>query len=511
MQSRDIVLSTLNSTYQHAAFGLRYLLANLGELQSRAVIKEFTIKSNTREAAEEILALNPKIVGIGVYIWNASESLELVQILKKVNPNLCVVLGGPEVSYETEKQMICQAADFVVKGEGDFAFRELCLQILSGTSPDKKFIPAVLPDISSLVMPYELYSDEDVKNRIVYVEASRGCPYKCEYCLSSLDKSVRNFPIESFLNKMQALIDRGVKQFKFIDRTFNLSPKISTQILEFFLKNRERGLFLHFEMVPDRLPQELRDLIQKFPAGTMQFEIGIQTFNPEVSKHVSRKNDLSKVEENFRFLREQTKVHTHADLIVGLPGETLESFAHGFDQLYKYRPHEIQVGLLKRLKGTPIIRHDQEFQMVYQDHPPFQILQTKSILFSEVQTMVRFSKFWDLYANSGHFPNTLPLLIVSDGSPFAQFMRFVEFLNRRYPGAQHGISLLSLSESLHDYLLESGRALDSVQEALRSDYCRDGLRSLPKFLFRDAPDGRRLASTRLVNSHIPARQRNHLN
>lgn len=514
MQQRDIVLTTLNSTYQHAAFGLRYLLANLGELQSRAIIKEYTIKSNTRETAEEILALKPKIVGIGVYIWNASESLELVQILKKVNPDLCVILGGPEVSYETERQPICQTADFVVKGEGDFAFRELCLQVLAGTRPEKKFIQSVLPDISTLVMPYELYNDEDIKNRIIYVEASRGCPYKCEYCLSSLDKSVRNFPIETFLAKMQVLIDRGVRQFKFIDRTFNLSPKISTEILRFFLKNIDLGLFLHFEMVPDRLPLELRDLIQQFPVGSLQFEIGIQTFNPEVSKHVSRKNDLSKVEENFRFLREQTKVHTHADLIVGLPGESLESFALGFDQLYKYRPDEIQVGLLKRLKGTPIIRHDEEFKMVYQDHPPFQILHTKSISFSEVQTMVRFSKFWDLYANSGHFPNTIRLLVKDDGSPFAQFMQFVEFLNRRYPAAQHGISLLSLSESLHDYLLEQGCERQLVRECLRTDYCRDGLRSLPKFLFEDLHSSQgkpARASSTSRESHIPARQRNHLN
>lgn len=514
-QSRDIVLTTLNSTYQHAAFGLRYLLANLGSLQPRAIVKEFTIKSNTREVAEDILSLTPKIVGIGVYIWNASESLELAQILKKVDPEITLVLGGPEVSYESEGQAICQVADYVLKGESDFSFRELCQNILSEVKPATKYIRSALPDIALLKTPYELYTDEDIKNRIVYVEASRGCPYKCEYCLSSLDKSVRNFPIEPFLKDMQTLVDRGVRQFKFIDRTFNLSPKISSEILKFFLKHVEKGLFLHFEMVPDRLPVELRDLIAQFPAGSLQFEIGIQTFNPDTAKSVSRKNDLSKVEENFRYLRENTKVHTHADLIVGLPGETLESFGQGFDQLYKYAPDEIQVGLLKRLKGTPIIRHDAEFKMTYQDHPPFQILQTSTISFSEVQTMVRFSKFWDLYANSGHFPNTMKLLIPKESaSPFSLFMKFTDYLNQKYPAAQHGISLMSLSESLHDYLITEGVAREIVRECMRTDYCRDGLRSLPKFLFEDLSNRRggevRKAVSKQDGRHIPARQRNHL-
>lgn len=486
----DIVLSTLNSTYQHAAFGLRYLRANLGPLQSRAVIKEFTIHRNARDIAEEILSHNPRIVGLGVYIWNTRETLDVVRVLKKVAPEVILILGGPEVSYEAETQEICKWADYVVKGEADFLFRDLCYDLLEkGERPQNKYISGNVPEITEIVFPYDQYDEEDVKNRVIYVEASRGCPYKCEYCLSSLDKNVRNFPLEPFLLEMQKLIEKGVRQFKFIDRTFNLSPKISSEILRFFLDRVELGLFLHFEMVPDRLPLELRELIKQFPPGSLQFEIGIQTFNPEVAKNVSRRNDLVKVAENFVFLREETHVHTHADLIVGLPGETLESFAAGFDQLYRYRPHEIQVGLLKRLKGTPIIRHDQNFKMLYQEHAPFQVLQTSTMSFSEIQKMGRFAKFWDLYANSGHFTQTLPLLLESGTSPFWEFMKFVDFLSEKFPTTRQGIALLALSQALYEYLNLRGAdvALDEVKVRLRADYGREGARTLPNFLKAAAP------------------------
>lgn len=399
----DILLVTLNSTYQHTSFGLHYLRANLQELKSFCEILEFTIAQSARDMVEKILAKNPRLVGFGIYIWNTRQTEEVIRILKKVRPDILVVLGGPEVSHESENQSIVGIADFVIKGEADFSFYEFCKNWLTGVLPSKKINSGPLPEIALIQLPYENYTEDDIKNRVIYVEASRGCPYKCEYCLSSLDKSVRNFPIERFLNEMNQLIERGAKQFKFVDRTFNLSPSTSTRILEFFLERMHHQLFLHFEMVPDRLPDELKVLIEQFPHGALQFEVGVQTWNTQVAANVSRRQDYKKIVDNFAYLKEKTQVHTHADLIVGLPGETIDSFALGFDSLLACRPDEIQVGILKRLKGTPIIRHDQNFQMVYQDSPPFQILQNKDLSYSELQFMNRFSKFWDLYANSGHF------------------------------------------------------------------------------------------------------------
>src|SRR3954470_9679678 len=414
----DIVLTTLNARYAHAAFGLRYLLANLPPaLRERATIVEFDVARRPLDVIEVVLARRPKIVGVGVYIWNVEQATRLVADLKRIRPDVTVVLGGPEVSHETDRQEIVAHADYVITGEADLAFGELCAQILSGRRPLNKVIPAELPELDRLAPPYDLYSDEDVRNRVIYVEASRGCPFRCEFCLSSLDVPVRNVPLGLFLEAMQSLLDRGVKHFKFVDRTFNLNLKIGQRILQFFLERYRPGLFLHFEMIPDRLPEGLRELIRQFPAGALQFEVGIQTFNEEVAQRISRRQDNFKVEENLRFLRAETGVHVHADLIVGLPGEDLASFAAGFDRLVGLSPQEIQVGILKRLRGTPLVRHDREWGMIYSPHAPYEVLATKTMDFETIQKMRRFARYWDLVANSGNFVRTTPL-IWNESSPF---------------------------------------------------------------------------------------------
>lgn len=511
--NKDILLVTLNSSYPHSSFGLRYLMANLGDLQERAQIMEFTIQKDPRDIAESLLRQNAKIIGLGVYIWNAQESLELVSLLKRISPDTIVVLGGPEVSHESETQKICQIADFTIKGEADFLFYEFCKNALdNGILPETKFISGALPDIKKIKSPYGLYTDEDIQNRVIYVEVSRGCPYRCEYCLSSLDKAVRSFELADFLTEMQKLLDRGARQFKFIDRTFNLSPTTCTTILQFFLDRIDLGLFLHFEMVPDRLPLEIRDLIKKFPPGALQFEIGIQTWNPEVARLVSRRNDYEKVKDNFRFLAEETGVHTHADLIAGLPGEDLESFAKGFDILAALRPHEIQVGILKRLKGAPIARHDKEWQMVYADHPPFQILRTKSMNFDTLQVMNRFAKYWDLYANSGSFKNFVNVLrekaqAREDKSFFWQFFEFNTFLTQRY-AQSFGISQLSLFESAYVYLKEElNWPTEEAKALIMEDYSLTGKTDLPKFLKENSV---KKPVPKEATSAIPKRQQRHL-
>jgi len=260
-----IVLATLNAKYIHAAFGLRYLYANLGELQSEAEIFESDINQRPLDIAESMLAKldapdssvrspgfsrSPQLLGLGVYIWNVTETRELVQILKRIRPPLIVILGGPEVSYETEEQPIVHASDYVITGEADLKFADLCRAILRGEPPAQKIHAAELPDLTNLALPYRFYNDRDVANRVIYVEASRGCPFTCEFCLSSLDIPVRQFAIEPFLAEMARLLERGVQHFKFVDRTFNLNLQTSRAILEFFHARLRPGLFLHFEMIP---------------------------------------------------------------------------------------------------------------------------------------------------------------------------------------------------------------------------------------------------------------------
>src|SRR5882762_470909 len=253
----EIVLTTLNARYAHAAFGLRYLMANLGGLRERACLLEFDINQRPIDVLEAILARSPKIVGLGVYIWNVEVATKLVGDLKRGRPDIVVIIGGPEVSYEMDQQEICRLADYVITGEADLAFAEVCRGILEGRRPLMKVIAAELPEFGQMVLPYELYDEKDVAHRVIYVEASRGCPFKCEFCLSSLDVPVRNVPLEPFLAQMQSLLDRGVRQFKFVDRTFNLNLNFSKSILQFFADRYTPGLFLHFEMIPDRLPEQL--------------------------------------------------------------------------------------------------------------------------------------------------------------------------------------------------------------------------------------------------------------
>ena len=477
----EILLSTLNARYAHAAFGLRYLLANLGELQPRAEIAEFDISQRPIDVAEAILARQPRIVGLGVYIWNVAPMTELVGILKRTAPRMIIVLGGPEVSHECEQQLIVQQADFTVTGEADLEFASLCARLLRGERPLLKLIHAQPPAFADLKLPYDLYDAKDVAHRVIYVEASRGCPFSCEFCLSSLDVPVRNAPLEPFLAALDRLLERGVRQFKFVDRTFNLNANIGRTILQFFLERMQPGLFVHFEMIPDRLPESLREIIRQFPEGALQFEVGIQTFNPEVQALISRKQNNDKTCENLRWLRTETGVHVHADLIVGLPGETVASIAAGFDRLVALRPQEIQVGMLKRLRGTPIVRHDAEWQMIYSPHAPYEVLSTRLIDFATMCRLRRFARYWDLIANSGRFVHSLPLLL-DDESPFECFMRLSDWLWTT-TRQTHGIALVRLFELLLRFVKEQ-KSVDVVTfgEALWSDYRRDGRTDRPSFL-----------------------------
>jgi radical SAM superfamily enzyme YgiQ (UPF0313 family) len=506
----DVVLTTLNARYAHAAFGLRYLLANLPPaLRERAAIVEFDVAQRSTDALEVILARRPKVVGVGVYIWNVEQATRLVADLKRVRPDVVVVLGGPEVSFETDRQEIVRHADYVVTGEADLAFAELVGKLLNGRKPLNKVIPAELPEFSRLALPYDFYTDEDVRHRVVYVEASRGCPFRCEFCLSSLDVPVRNAPLDVFLSEMQRLLDRGVRRFKFVDRTFNLNANIGRSILEFFLARHTPGLFLHFEMIPDRLPESLRGPIKQFPAGALQFEVGIQTFNESVSQRISRRQDNAKVEENLRFLRNETGVHVHADLIVGLPGEGVESFAAGFDRLVALRPQEIQVGMLKRLRGTPIVRHDSEFGMAYSPHAPYEILQTRDVDFATTQRLRRFARYWDLVANSGNFGETAPLLW-REGSPFERFITLSDWLYERV-GKSHAISLHHLAELMFEHLVSGGNDAAEVAAAMWRDYRRGGRVDCPEFLRDFVPEHeRRAVRAERLSGQLPPRQARHL-
>ena len=505
----EILLVAINAKYIHTAFGLRYLLANLNELRSRATLIEHSINEFPLTIVESILKHKPKIVGIGVYIWNANVSLEVIRILKAVDSSIKIVLGGPELSYEWEKREHLQLCDYLVRGEGEITFYQICAQILAEVPPKEKVWMGKPPDVTTMSLPYSLYTDEDIAQRVIYVEASRGCPFRCQFCLSSLDQKVRNVPIDIFLKEMKSLLDRGVRQFKFVDRTFNLAPKISTAILSFFLNNYVKGLFLHFEMVPDRFPEVLRSWVQKFPLGSIQFEVGIQTFNEEVAARIARRQKNAKIDENLLFLRNDTQVHLHTDLIVGLPGEDIDSLAKGFDRLVGLNVQEIQVGILKRLPGAPIAIHTEDFGMVYSPKPPYEILRNRDWSFLDLARMRRFAKYWDVISNSGRFLRTRTL-IFGEGSPFAQFLEFSDWLHAQ-EGKTHAISQKRMMERLFTYLTEvCQQPPEDVAQKLYQDVSRSSKRGHIPALLRPYIKEKRIPNALLEGTEIPERQKRHL-
>jgi len=526
-----IVLATLNARYIHASLGLRYLLANLDRhggagLRALTELREYTISRPKQEVVADLLATlgpapdtAPQILGFGVYIWNVTQTTEVIRLLKAARPDLKLVLGGPEVSHETEQQVITRLADHVITGWGDVSFAKLCRALLDGPQPLMKIIPGEQPPLAELALPYGEYSADDLAHRLLYVEASRGCPFKCEFCLSALDKTAWGFELERVLAALDALYQRGARTFKFVDRTFNLKIAHSVRILQFFLERLPtvRGgepLFLHFEVIPDHLPDRLRAMLAQFPPGVLQLEVGVQSFNVVVQQTISRRQDNDATEANLRWLLAHTHAHLHVDLIFGLPGETLQSFADGFDRLLAIGPHEIQLGILKRLRGAPIARHSAAHGMVYAPEPPYTVQHTGVVDAATLQRFGRLARYWELLANSGRFAQTLPLLLhppavegSAAASPFWCFMAFSDWLWQRQ-GSTYRLTPEALVDALFDYLSAS-QSPDGVRQALLADYVASGARANPKALHGLLP--RRTVSPAKAGRTLATRQARHPN
>jgi len=474
-----IILSTLNSRYTHSSIGLRYLFANMQELQDNSLILEFSINDAIQSIAEKILDEEPDILGLGVYIWNATQTHELIEVIKKVSPETKIIIGGPEVSYEPFR-VDFSMVDFVLQGEGDTAFYKLCKEIIEGSAPVDKIIKPVLADLGKIKLPYKYYTQNDIDNRYIYVEASRGCPFMCEFCLSSIDEKVRNFDIDVLVKEFSTLWDKGVRNFKFIDRTFNLNMKFANTILDFFL-SKEPPYFAHFEVIPDHFPESIKKKIALFPAGALQLEIGIQTLNPEIAENINRPLKIKKIKENLDYIENQTKAHVHLDLIVGLPGEDLESFGKNLDELVSISSSEIQIGILKKLSGTTLDRHDIKFGMRYSDIPPYDILSNDLLSFKQIQKMKRFARFWDLTYNSGNFKKSIVLLWENE-SVYKGFSNFSQWIYTQTDSTWK-ISLDRLSKLLFEYLTQELKFDPAkVAELLLQDLLKIKGRIIPAYL-----------------------------
>ncbi|MBP7769724.1 MAG: DUF4080 domain-containing protein [Aliarcobacter sp.] len=479
---KNIILTTLNSRYSHSSLGLRYLYANLKELKPQAEIMEFVINSSVQALAEQILDKKPKIIGIGVYIWNAFDTGELVKIIKKVSPETIIVLGGPEVSF-TPLRVNFDMADYIISGEGEESFYNICKELLQGTCNQPRTIFSPKVEFDKIALPYDDYTDFDIANRHIYVENARGCPFECEFCLSSIETKMRYLPIDVFLDEIEKLWQRGARNFKFIDRTFNIKISYAKAILNYFLAKQE-DYFLHFEVIPDNFPEELRELIKQFKAGCLQLEVGIQTLNLDVAQKIRRNLKLDKIKDNLKFLSQETHAHMHIDLIIGLPSEDIESFGRNLNQLYTLSTGEIQVGILKKLSGTTLDRHDKVYGMVYNDSPPYDILKNDLINFSLMQDMKRFARFWDIIYNSGNFQKTTALLF-KDGKVYENFYALSKWLYKRSEST-YKISLDRMAQFLFEYMTITWPK-DIIANTILEDVMKVGGRNVPVFLKKHLP------------------------
>ena len=374
------------------------------------------------------------------------------------------------------------SADYIIQGEGDTAFYKLCKEIKNDkkTREEPQIIKQSMPKLKELNLPYEYYTDEDIKNRYIYVEISRGCPFECEFCLSSIDERVRTFDIDKSLDAFEKLWERGARNFKFVDRTFNINIKTANRILDFFLE-KEPPYFAHFEVIPDHFPESIKEKIKQFPHGALQLEIGIQTLNLEVAKNISRNLKLDKIKENINFLEKKTDAHIHLDLIVGLPGESLESFGKNLDELTSLSSCEIQIGILKKLSGTQLNRHDIEMGMVYSLIPPYDILKNDLLSFKDIQIMKRFARFWDITYNSGNFKNSIRLLW-ENGSVYKNFYDFSLWIYDK-TDSTYKISLVRMGELLFRYLRDIKKLDPSyIADAMLKDMMKLKGRAIPHYL-----------------------------
>lgn len=442
-----IILTSLNARFIYSTLALYALKSYCRQFSRKIFIKEYTINEKVLDIAGDLHREKADIIAFSCYIWNIEATLEICAVLKKVNPRLFIVLGGPEVSYDPEEILKKNPwVDCIIPGEGEETFYQLV---------ERKVLDLPWEDISGLVysknhqvvknplwplikeldcLPFP-FSQEDLTHfagKIVYYESSRGCPFNCQYCLSSTIHGVRFFSLERVKTDLVKLIDAGVKQVKFVDRTFNCNLTRTKELLSFLLRFAHRKINFHFEIAADLLDEEIIDLMGQAPAGFFQVEIGVQSTNPRVLEIIQRKMDFSRVGESVARLKNKGNVHLHLDLIAGLPGEDMASFEKSFNDVYHLRPDHLQLGFLKLLKGSGLRNRAEEFGLVFQDHPPYEILMTGEMSFDELVCLKKMEDIVEQYHNSGKYLYTLDYVFGWEkAGPFKFFQGLARFWEKK--------------------------------------------------------------------------------
>ena len=455
-----ILLVAVNARYSHASYSARTLQANLGPFANETAILETDLDVTPIQIAEQIALYHPQIVGFSVYLWNVRVVEAVARILRTVLPQTRLIAGGPELTPEYANASLF---DSVIIGEGETAFRDICVRYLSNTTTDRlslfdpSFPILTSPELlESLVLPFDYYTDTDLAQRTTYVETSRGCPYPCAYCTSAKTK-LRLFPLETLLPAFDRLWQRGVRRFKFLDRSFNAPVAHACAVLDFFLPRVTADTCLHFEINADRLHPDIFNRIAAFPKEALHLEVGVQTLNPTVAAAIGRSTDIAQTLENLRRLTHETGATVHADLIFGLPGEDEASFAQGFNTLIATaNPPEVQVNLLKGLPGTRILRDAHTLGLAFSTEPPYEVLQTDVMDFETLRRVQRFARCWELVHNRHRFPKEVTQLHSVTAPDY--YHAYNTLTDRIFSGEGRlfAISQSRIAHHLHTYLADLG-------------------------------------------------------
>lgn len=441
------LLVAINAKYIHSNPAVYSLKAYAGKQYAPFIeLAEYTINNSFHEILADIYNRKPDVIGFSCYIWNISLIKELLPEVHKLLPDTRIWLGGPEVSFECEKTL--QEYPFVtgiMVGEGEETFLDLLkyylkeddktLLEISGLALSTGYTKEREPiDFSSVPFLYTAgdgYSLEGFENRIIYYESSRGCPFRCSYCLSSIDKKLRLRDLALVKKELQFFLDKKVPQVKFIDRTFNCNHEHAKAIWQFILDNDNGITNFHFEIAADLLDEEELSLLGKMRPGLVQLEIGVQTTNPDTLKEIRRVTNMAKLKDVVEKLQKGRNVHLHLDLIAGLPYEDYESFARSFSEVYTMRPEQLQLGFLKVLKGSYMAEMAGEYGLFYLDKAPFEVLYTKWLSFEDVERLKEIEEMVEIYYNSNQFTHTLPLLETLYERPFDLFEALASYYKQK--------------------------------------------------------------------------------
>lgn len=491
------LLTAVNAKYIHSNPAIYSLRAYANEYREHIEIAEYTINHRTEDILADIYKRKPDVIGFSCYIWNWNVIKDLVVELHKIMPDLPIWLGGPEVSYNAEEVMQeLPMLTGIMVGEGEATFLELMKYYVNqelhledikgivhqgGSNPMRE-----LTNLSEIPFLYE--SLEPFTNRIIYYESSRGCPFRCSYCLSSIDKQVRLRDLDIVKKELQFFLDNKVSQVKFVDRTFNCNHKHAMEIWKYIKENDNGVTNFHFEIAADILNEEELELLNTLRPGLVQLEIGVQSTNPATIQAINRTMDVEKLKGIVDRIHQGKNIHEHLDLIAGLPYEDYETFAKSFDEVYQMKPEQLQLGFLKVLKGSLMCEKAEEYGINYTSKPPYEVLYSKWLPYEDVLRLKKIEEMVELYYNSNQFTHTLPILEKNFKGAFAMYEAMADFYERKGYFIQSPARAYRY-EVLLQFAVETNPELEDLyKEALTYDmYLRENLKSRPAFAKDLAP------------------------